>query len=200
MNKFNIKLYKIDIFIFSNVAGLETKDIIAYSAASGCVVVIGIIAGLCIFYCLRRRRQNPPSCNRENTNDKHKPRIPDIYDTINDEIELASHMERENPNDTYLRCVDTNTYETLRSPPHHTNPKGIYSDLNARRDCMQIPQRNHELKDHFNSARNNHNNINFESNGSDVMTYATATSHPPKSCVVDDEDPYLSAVELSSYS
>jgi hypothetical protein len=56
MNKFNIKLYKIDIFVFSsNVAGLDTKDIIAYSAASGSVIVIGIVAGLCIFYCLRRR-------------------------------------------------------------------------------------------------------------------------------------------------
>ena len=92
-------MYKIDIFIFSNVAGLETKDIIAYSAASGSVVVIGIIAGLCIFYCLRRRRQNPPSCNREKTNDNHNSRLSDVYDTINDDIELDSHMERENPND-----------------------------------------------------------------------------------------------------
>ena len=122
---------------FSNVAGLVTKDIIAYSAASGSVIVIGIVAGLYIFYCLRRRRQNPPPCNSENTNDKHNSRLSHIYDTINDEIELASLMERENPNDTYLRCVDTSTYETLHSP--HANPKGIYSELNARRDCMQIP-------------------------------------------------------------
>jgi len=190
MNKFNIKLYKIDIFIFSNVAGLETKDIIAYSATSGSVIVIAIVAGLYIFYCMRRRRQNPPSCNRENTNDKHNSRLSDLYATINDDIELASHMERENPNDNYLKCVNTKTYETLRSP--HTNSKSEYSDFNARRDCMQIPPGNHELKDH--------NNTNFESNRSDVMTYPTTTSHPPKSCVVDDDDPYLSAVELSSYS
>jgi len=107
-------------------------------------------------------------------------------------------MERENPNDTYLRCVDTNTYETLRSPD--TNPKSIYSDFNATRDCMQIPQRNHELKDHLNSTGNNHNNINFETNESDAMTYATAISHSPSRFVVDEDDPYLSAVELSSYS
>jgi hypothetical protein len=112
MNKFNIKLYKIDIYLFSNNAGFQTKDIIAYSAASGSVIVIGIVAGLYILYCLRRRRQNPPPCNRENTN------------------------------------------ETLRSPD--ANPKGKYSDVNARRDCMQIPPGNHELKDH--------NNIDFESN------------------------------------
>jgi hypothetical protein len=62
--------------------------------------------------------EKPPPCNRENTNDKHNSRLSNIYATINDEIELASHMERENPNDTYLRCVDTNTYETLRSPVH----------------------------------------------------------------------------------
>ena len=99
-------------------------------------------------------------------------------------------MERENPNNTYLGCVDTNTYETLRSPD--ANPKDTYSDINARRDCMQIPPGNHELKDH--------NYIDFESNRSDVMTYLTATSHPPKSCVVDDDDPYLTAVELNSYS
>jgi hypothetical protein len=54
----------------------------------------------------------------------------------------------ENPNNTYLGCVDTNTYETLRSPD--ANPKGKYSDVNARRDCMQIPPGNHELKDHNN--------------------------------------------------
>ena len=199
MNKFNIKLYKIDIFVFSsNVAGLDTKDTILYSVAFGSVIVIGIVAGLCIFYCLRRRRQKPPPCNRENTNDKHNSRLYDIYATIDDEIELASHMERENPNDNYLRCVNTNTYETLRSPD--ANPKGIYSDLNARRDCMQIPQRNHELKDDFNSTRNNHNNINSESNGSDALTYPRATSQLPKSFVVDDDDPYLSAIELNSYS
>ena len=103
MNKFNIKLYKIDIFVFSsNVAGLDTKDIILYSSASGSVIVIGIIAGLYIFYCLRRRRQNPPPCNRESTNDNHNSRLSDLYSTINDEIELASLMERENPNDNYL--------------------------------------------------------------------------------------------------
>ena len=198
MNKFNIKLYKIDIYLSSNNAGLETKDIIAYSAAFGSVIVIGIIAGLCIFYFLRRRRQNPRPCNRENTNDQHNSRLSDIYATINDEIELASHMERENSNDTYLQCVDTNTYETL--PSSHSNPKSIYSDVNARRDCMQIPQENHEFKDDFNSTRNNHSNINFESNGSDVLMYPRATSHPLKSCVVDDDDPYLSAVELSSQS
>ena len=188
MNKFNIKLYKINIYLFSNNAGLETKDIIAYSAASGSVIVIGVVAGLYIFYCLRRRRQNPPPCNRENTNDQHNSRLSDIYATINDEIELASHMESENPNDTYLRCINTSTNETLRSSD--ANPKGIYSDINARQDCMQIPPGNHELKDH--------SNIDFESNRPDVMTYLTATSHPPKSCVVDDDDPYLSVVELSS--
>lgn len=108
-------------------------------------------------------------------------------------------MERENPNNSYLRCVDTNHYDTLRSP--QTNPKSIYSDLNAERDCLQIPQSNHELKDHVNSIRTNHTNIKFEPNGSDVlMTYPRATSHPPKSFVVDYEDPYLSAVELSSDS
>ena len=171
---------------FFKCSGLDTKDIILYSSASGSVIVIGIIAGLYIFYCLRRRRQNPPPCNRENTNDQHNSRLSDIYATINDEIELASHME--NPNNTYLGCVDTNTYETLRSPDAH--PKDTYSDLNARRDCMQIPPGNHELKDH--------NYIEFESNRSDVMTYLTATSHPPKSCVVDDDDPYLSVVELNS--
>ena len=90
------------------------------------------------------------------------------------------------------------TYETL--PSSHTNPKSIYSDVNARRDCMQIPQENHELKDHFNSTRNNHNNINFESNGSDVLTYRRARSQPSKSFVVDDDEPYLSPVQLSSYS
>ncbi len=188
MNKFNIKLYKIDIYLFSNNAGLKTKDIIAYSAVSGSVIVIGIVAGLCIFYCLRRRRQNPPPCNRENTSDQHSSRLSEIYATINDEIELASHMERENPSDTYLRCVNTSTYETLRSPD--ANPKSKYSDFNARRDCMQIPPGNHELKDH--------NNIDFKSDRSDVMTYLTATSHPPKSCVVDDDDHYLSVIELSS--
>jgi hypothetical protein len=49
---------------------------------------------------------------------------------------------------------------------------------------------NHELKDH--------NIIAFESNRSDVMTYHTVMSHPPKGFVVDDNDPYLSVVELSS--
>jgi hypothetical protein len=43
-----------------------------------------------------------------------------------------------------------------------------------------------------------HNIIAFESNRSDVMTYHTVTSHPPKGCVVDDNYPYLSVVELSS--
>jgi hypothetical protein len=43
---FNIKLYKIDIFVFSsNVAGLDTKDTILYSVAFGSVIVIGIVAG-----------------------------------------------------------------------------------------------------------------------------------------------------------
>ena len=82
---------------------------ILYSAASGSFIVIGIIAGLCIFYCLRRRRQNPPPCNRENKNDKHNSKLSDLYDTINDDIELNSHMESENRNGTYLQCVGDST-------------------------------------------------------------------------------------------
>jgi hypothetical protein len=62
------------------------------------------------------------------------------------------------------------------------------------------PQENDEFKDHFNSTRNNHNNINFKSNGSDVLTYPRTTSHLLKIVVVDDDDPYLSSVELSSQS
>ena len=136
MNKFNIICFiKFIYLFFSNVAGLDTKDIILYSAASDSVIVIGIVAGLYIFYCLRRRRQNPPPCNRENTNDNHNSRLSHLYSTINDEIELASLVERENPNDNYLQCVDTNTYET--PPSSHTNPKSIYSDVNARRDSTR---------------------------------------------------------------
>ena len=120
---------------FFKCSGLDTKDIILYSSASGSVIVIGIVAGLYIFYCLRRRRQNPPPCNRENTNDNHNSRLSHLYSTINDEIELASLVERENPNDNYLQCVDTNTYET--PPSSHTNPKSIYSDVNARRDSTR---------------------------------------------------------------
>ena len=70
-----------------------------------------------------------------------------------------------------------------------TNPKSTYFDVNTRSNCMQIPPVIHELKDH--------NNINFESNRSDVMMYLTPTSDPPKSCVVHDDDPYLSAVYVS---
>ena len=193
-------MIKLIYLFFSNVAGLNTKDIILYSAASGSVIVIAIVAGLCIFYFLRRRRrrQNPPPYNRETTNDEHNSRISDSYAVINDDIELDSHMERENPNDNYLQCVHTNIYETLHSPD--INPKSVYSDFNSRRDCMQIPQRNHELKEHLNSTRNNHSNINFETNESDAMGYATATSHPPNRFVVDEDDPYLSVIERSSDS
>ena len=62
------------------------------------------------------------------------------------------------------------------------------------------PQENDEFKDHFNSIRNNHNNINFKSNGSDVLTYPRTRSQPSKSFVVDDDEPYPSPVQLSSYS
>jgi hypothetical protein len=48
MNKFNIKLYKIDIFVFSsNVAGLDTKDTILYSVAFEWGSYCSIISVLC---------------------------------------------------------------------------------------------------------------------------------------------------------
>ena len=78
------------IVFFSNVAAHDTKDVILYSVV-GSVIVIGIVAGLCIFYYRRRR---------ENTNGKHNRRV--FYDTTNDDIKLVSYMEIENPNESDL--------------------------------------------------------------------------------------------------
>ena len=98
--------------------------------------------------------------------------------------------------------MNSNTHETLRSP--HTNQRACTLLLILEGTACIFQQGIRELIHHLNSTRNNRSelyiNMNFESNGSDVMTYPTATSHPPKSFVVDDADPYLSAVELSSYS
>jgi len=48
---------KLIFFIFSNVAGGNAKDAILYSVV-GCVIVIGIVAGLSIVYYRRRKHQH----------------------------------------------------------------------------------------------------------------------------------------------
>ena len=72
---------KLIFFIFSNVAGGNAKDAILYSVV-GCVIVIGILAGLSIVYYRRRRHQN-------------------IHEHIND-VTLTSRMEIENPAESDL--------------------------------------------------------------------------------------------------
>ena len=74
---------KFIFLFFSNVAGDDTKDAILYSVV-GSVIVIGIVAGLIIFYY--RRRIHQYISERENRND----------------INLASQMEIENPDECDL--------------------------------------------------------------------------------------------------
>ena len=72
------------IFLFfSNVTGDDTKDTIIYSVVAS-VIVIGIMAGLIIFYYRKRRHQH--ISEPENRND----------------INLAYQMERENPDECDL--------------------------------------------------------------------------------------------------
>ena len=78
------------IYFFSNAAGDDAKDVTLYSVF-GSVIVIGIVAGLFIFYYRRRRHQD--LSKSENRNDKHNTRV--SYDTMKDNVMLASHMEIE---------------------------------------------------------------------------------------------------------
>jgi len=146
--------------------------------------------------------------------------------------------------------MDSNTYETLRSP--HANQRACTLLLILEGNACIFQQGNRELKHHLNSTRNNRSeldiNMNFQSNRSDVMTYPSEGScysifsiicmlcrscfvllyffllailfffdirilitplvssnssrhiHRTQCFVVNDDDPYLSAVELSSYS
>ena len=88
---------KFIFLFFSNVAGDDTKDVTLYSIF-GSVFVIGIVAGLCIFYYRRRRHED--LSKRENTNRKDNTKV--FYDTTGDDIKIASHMEIENPNESDL--------------------------------------------------------------------------------------------------
>jgi Na+/melibiose symporter-like transporter len=74
---------KFIFLFFSNVAGDDTKDAIIYSVV-GSVIVIGIVAALSIFYYRRRRHQH--ISERESS----------------DDLNLASHMELENPDESDL--------------------------------------------------------------------------------------------------
>jgi len=74
--------------------------------------------------------------------------------------------------------MDSNTYETLRSP--HANQRACTLLLILEGNACIFQQGNRELKHHLNSTRNNRSeldiNMNFQSNRSDVMTYPSEGS------------------------
>ena len=74
---------KFIFLFFSNVAGDDTKDAILYSVL-GSVIVIGIVAGLIIFYYRRRIHQYISELENR------------------DDINLASQMEIENTDECDL--------------------------------------------------------------------------------------------------